>query len=180
MRLSRTRAVARSDAAAPDGVDDGLGGQMPDAVPDPGVSRAGGSGLVVGVDGSDHAEHALRWAIAEARLRGARLHVVTTWSLPSALYGPIGVATYDEAAGELRANADRIAHAAVETARGAGVDADAVVRQAHAADALIETSREADLLVVGSRGHGGFTGLLLGSVSAQCAHHAACPVVIIR
>ena len=153
---------------------------MPDADPDPGVSRAGGGGIVVGVDGSDHAEHALRWAIAEARLRSVALHVVTTWSLPSALYGPVGVATYDEAAGEVRADAERIAHAAVEAARSAGVDADWVVRQAHAADALTEISREADLLVVGSRGRGGFSGLLLGSVSAHCAHYAACPVVIIH
>ncbi len=148
--------------------------------PDVRVSRGGGGGIVVGVDGSDHSEHALRWAIAEAQLRHAGLHVVTTWSLVPALYGPVGVATYDQAAGEVSADAERIANAAVDAARAAGIDADAVVRQAHAADTLIEISQDADLLVVGSRGHGGFAGLLLGSVSAQCAHHAACPVVIVR
>jgi nucleotide-binding universal stress UspA family protein len=155
-------------------------GEPLDPEPDVPVSRGGGGGIVVGIDGSDHSEHALRWAIAEARLRHTPLHVVTSWSLVPALYGPVGVASYDQAAAEVSADAERIAQAAVDAARAAGIDVDAVVRQAHAADALIEIARDADLLVVGSRGHGGFAGLLLGSVSAQCAHHATCPVVIVR
>jgi nucleotide-binding universal stress UspA family protein len=60
------------------------------------------------------------------------------------------------------------------------LEIDQVVAHGHAAGVLIERSREADLLVVGTRGHGGFTGMLLGSVSAHCVHHAHCPVVVVR
>lgn len=139
-----------------------------------------GGDIVVGVDGSDHARRALAWAIAEAKDRGAALHIVSAWSVPGALYGSVGVGGYDEATREFHAAAQRAAEAAAEEARSAGVDAAVSVPQAQGADALVEASRDADLLVVGSRGHGGFVGLLLGSVSAQCAHYAACPVVIVR
>ena len=144
------------------------------------VPASFGGHIVVGVDGSEHAKHALAWAAAEAKIRGASLHVVVAWSVPGALYGAVGVGGYDEALHEFHAAAMQTAAAAVESARAAGVDADESVVQAHAADALVEASRDADLLVVGSRGHGGFVGLLLGSVSAQCAQYAACPVVIVR
>ena len=136
--------------------------------------------IVVGVDGSDHAQRALAWAIAEAKARGAALHVVTAWSVPGALYGSVGVGGYDEARAEFHAGAEHVAEAAAREAREAGVDASFSVPQGHGADVLVEASRDADLLVVGSRGHGGFVGLLLGSVSGQCAQYAACPVVIVR
>ncbi len=106
--------------------------------------------------------------------------MVSAWSVPGALYGSVGVGGYDEARHEFHAAAERAAEAAAEDARAAGVDTSVSVPDGHGADALVEASRDADLLVVGSRGHGGFLGLLLGSVSAQCAQYAACPVVIVR
>ena len=78
-----------------------------------------------------------------------------------------------------RKAAENAAAAAVERVRDAGVDADGNVVEGQAADALIDAAAQADLLVVGSRGHGGFVGLLLGSVSGQCAHHSRCPLVIV-
>jgi nucleotide-binding universal stress UspA family protein len=138
--------------------------------------------IVVGVDGSEQGERALDWAIDEAKLRGARLLLISAWHVPAIAYGSPGFApqlekpldrTFEEVAGESVA-------AALERVRAAGLEAETSVRQGQAAEVLIEASGSADLLVVGSRGHGGFAGLLLGSVSAQCAHHAKCPVMIVR
>lgn len=138
--------------------------------------------IVVGVDGSEHGERALDWAIDEAKFRGARLLLLSAWHVPAIVYGGPGYApqldepldkTFEEVAEESVA-------AAAERVRAAGLDAETAVRQGQAAEVLIQASGSADLLVVGSRGHGGFAGLLLGSVSAQCAHHAKCPVMIVR
>jgi nucleotide-binding universal stress UspA family protein len=136
--------------------------------------------IVVGVDGSEHGERALEWAIHEASLRGASLRLVAAWHLPPTVYsgpGYIPTAGTRESFEELASEA---AEAAATRARDAGVDAVTVVREGQAAEVLVEEAATADMLVVGSRGHGGFAGLLLGSVSAQCAHHAACPLVIVR
>lgn len=136
--------------------------------------------IVVGVDGSDHADRALVWALDEAELRAAKLHVVTAWHVPAMVYGGPGFVVSPSADASFRAAAKDVAETAVEKARDAGVDAETSVQQGQAADVLIETAANADLLIVGSRGHGGFVGLLLGSVSSQCAHHAPCPLVIVR
>jgi nucleotide-binding universal stress UspA family protein len=137
--------------------------------------------IVVGTDGSEHAERALEWAAEEAALRGAFVRVVTAWHVPAMVYAggyaPMVVPSVDEAGKQA---AEEVAEAAADKLRGAGVDVDVRVCHAQAADALIEEAQGADLLVVGSRGHGGFTGLLLGSVGQQCAHHAPCPTVIVR
>lgn len=138
--------------------------------------------IVVGVDGSEPAKRALRWAIEEARLRGAKLAAVTAWHVPGYSYGapgfvPILATSVDVA---IREAAEAIANEAVEQARAAGLDAEAIITNGQAADVLLESAERASLLVVGSRGHGGFAGLLLGSVGQQCAHHASCPVAIIR
>jgi nucleotide-binding universal stress UspA family protein len=138
--------------------------------------------IVVGFDGSECAERALQWAIDEAKVRGAHLRVVTTWHVPTMIYGapgfvPVVAAPLDEAA---RDWANGVASGAVEKARGQGVEAESIAPEGQPADVLIDASERASLLVVGSRGHGGFVGLLVGSVGQQCAHHAACPLVIIR
>lgn len=146
------------------------------------TSSTGPKTIVVGIDGSEHAERALDWAIDEAKLRGAKLVVVTAWHVPGYShvapgFTPILGARIDEPVEEA---ARKIADEAAERARQAGLEVDVVVRDAQPADALVEAAEDADLLVVGSRGLGGFSGLMLGSVGQQAAHHAPCPVVIVR
>lgn len=137
--------------------------------------------IVVGVDGSDDSKEALRWALAEAELRRATVRAVHAWSMPIAFGGPyMPPQAYDPA--EIRDNAQASLDAAVDEVAGENppVAVERVVEQGSPADVLVRASEFADLLVVGSRGHGGFTGLLLGSVSQQCAQHAPCAVVIVR
>jgi nucleotide-binding universal stress UspA family protein len=146
------------------------------------MNATGSRTIVVGVDGSEHAERALNWAIEEAKLRGCRLNLVSAWHVPSSVYGGVGFAPSLDQSVEatFREVAEEVAKAAADRARAAGVEAETTVQHGQAADVLIESAANAELLVVGSRGHGGFAGLLLGSVSAQCAHHALCPLVIVR
>lgn len=140
--------------------------------------------IVVGIDHSAGAKAALRFALEEARLRQATLRVVHAWQ-----YGYIGAAGLEgflpAAEGELEDFRQGAAAALDETLREVVGDQDDVaierrVDQGAPAAVLVEESQGAELLVVGSRGHGGFAQLLLGSVSQQCAQHASCPVVIIR
>ena len=137
--------------------------------------------IVVGVDGSEGSRDALRWALAEAGLRGATVRAIHAWSLPVAFGGPtMPPQAFDPS--EVHDHAQRSLDAAVDEVAGSSpsVAVERVVEQGAAADVLVQAAEHADLLVVGSRGRGGFAGLLLGSVSQQCAHHAACPVVIVR
>jgi len=140
--------------------------------------------IVVGVDQSDGAKAALRFALEEARLRQATLRVVHAWQ-----FGYIGATGLEGAlpvmGGELEDFRQGAAAAVDEILKEVGAKTDGAtierrVDEGAAAAVLIEESRGADLLVVGSRGHGGFAQLLLGSVSQQCAQHAFCPVVIVR
>jgi nucleotide-binding universal stress UspA family protein len=143
--------------------------------------------IVVGVDASEGANAALRWAIAEARLRETRLRAIYAWTLTYPQVEGYGylVGTLDALPAGGMSDQRRAAEQVLEraTARlepeAAGVDIERHVVEGPAADALVDAAAEADLLVVGSRGHGGFVGLLLGSVSQQCAHRASCPVVIV-
>jgi nucleotide-binding universal stress UspA family protein len=137
--------------------------------------------IVVGTDGSPHAERALEFAAVEARRRDAVVHVVTAWHVPAAVYRPGFAPMMNPSLEEsTRQAAEEIAARAAENLRAHGLDAETSVCHAQAAEALVQQAEGADLLVVGSRGHGGFSGLLLGSVSQQCAQHAPCPTVIVR
>jgi nucleotide-binding universal stress UspA family protein len=136
--------------------------------------------IVVGVDGSDHSKAALRWALEEARIRGASLRVVHAWfAYPPLVPGtPVTASDWDALRDEARAFVERF----VEETIGdpPDVEISAMAPHATAAPALVDAAEDADLLVVGSRGLGGFMGLLLGSVSRQCAQRAPCPLVIVH
>lgn len=140
--------------------------------------------IVVGVDGSGPSIDALRWAIAEAAAHHATVEAVITWSFPiMAADGLSGgmVTAFNPA--EIEDSARQALETAIETACPDGDARKAIERkvvEGGAGHALVDASKGADLLVVGSRGHGGFAGLLLGSVSTQCVHHAHCPVTVVR
>jgi nucleotide-binding universal stress UspA family protein len=140
--------------------------------------------IVVGVDGSEHSLAAVRWAAAEARLRGARLRLVAAWKVSTLMYAAEAFPppyTVDLEAG-MRRNAEDMLEQACQALAAdlEGVAVERMVRSGPAANVLCEAAAVADMLVVGSRGHGGFSGLLLGSVSHQCAQQAPCPVMIVR
>jgi nucleotide-binding universal stress UspA family protein len=135
--------------------------------------------IVVGVDGSAGSKRALQWAADEAVLRGAELVIVHAWHLPPGAYVPY-VPAAATAVGMMEEDAEKLlADAEASIAMPAGVRMRHVAVEGTAATQLLHQAADADLLVVGSRGRGGFTGLLLGSVSQHCAHHAPCPVVIV-
>jgi len=144
-------------------------------------------GIIVGVDGSDHSGRALEWAIREAAVRRVPLTVLTVQQPAITAYWGAGAAVpcpypYDQ---DLAKQALKLAQEETEStlqtvrpeSRPASVTVKAVVGLP--AETLLQATRGADMLVVGSRGAGGFKRLLLGSVSTQVTHHAHCPVVII-
>lgn len=138
-----------------------------------------GGRIVVGVDGSESSKAALAWAVRQAALTGAEVEAVTAWHIPGT-YG-YGYAMA-EAIPDLEQVAVQILDEAIAQAAVLAPDVRIrpVVIEDNAARALLDTSKGADLLVVGSRGHAGFTEALLGSVGQHCVHHAECPVVVIR
>jgi nucleotide-binding universal stress UspA family protein len=136
--------------------------------------------VVVGVDGSGCAREALQVAVEETRYRGGRLHVVAAWSIPVMMYAGGYMAGIDPSTFERAAEAEA-ADAVEEVGRAAPeIEVWGDVSNDSPAKALVEASKDAALLVVGSRGLGGFERLLLGSVSQQVAQHAQCPVLIVR
>ncbi len=138
------------------------------------------SRVIVGVDGSEGSITALQFAVAEARLRGTELLAVNAWHIPPGVYGS-GWAPTPLDLDEYRKLAQKALEASLVDAgiTDAGVAVTPVLREGQPADVLCVEAGIDDLLVVGSRGLGGFRGLLLGSVSQQVVHHAPCPVVIV-
>jgi nucleotide-binding universal stress UspA family protein len=132
--------------------------------------------IVVGVDGSEDARRAVDWAVDEARLHGWSLELVHGVEVGVAAASPYGSGVVLE---QLQDAGRQLLDAEVERVRALDVTARGILDIGSAAYALIEASRDAAMLVVGTRGHGGFHGLLLGSVSTACVHHAHCPVVVV-
>jgi nucleotide-binding universal stress UspA family protein len=158
--------------------------------------------IVVAVDGSTAAHEALTWAYRQAVQTGQILHLVTIYEMETSqnpyaasyAYAPDSPTAArlseaesrwrEERHGLAQARAERMLQDALTTVRAVEEGTPEVIQEviagARPAEILIERSRDAALLVVGSRGLGGFRELLLGSVSQQCVHHAACPVVVVR
>jgi nucleotide-binding universal stress UspA family protein len=136
--------------------------------------------IVVGIDGSEASQTALRWAAKEAHRRGVGLQVVTCWSYPMLPWGPYQPPLSSQ---DFSAEAREVADTEIEKVLGPDaetLDIQVAVLEGAASLRLLEYDDAADMIVVGSRGRGGFAGLLLGSVSQHLAEHARCPVVIIR
>ena len=138
-------------------------------------------GIIVGIDGSDHSRHALEWAVREAAVRHAPLTVLAVHRAVVGYSG--GPVTYPEDATLTRqareaaqAETDKVL-AELDGPRPESVTVKAV--HGFVVDELINAGKDADMLVVGSRGAGGFTQLMIGSVASQVAHHAYCPVLIV-
>lgn len=160
-------------------------------IPSPGPAAAEsayephrGGRLVVGVDGSAGSTIALQWAVAEAHLRAVEVHLVMAWLHPQS-YGAASVwtmmmdrtgVTRESMADTTESQIHRIGSDAV---RGQSVAITWEAVEGHPAEVLVRMSEGAGALVVGSRGHGGFIGALLGSVSQHVVAHARCPVILI-
>lgn len=156
--------------------------RRPVAVVPPTAPLPGHGDVVVGVDGSEGSALALRWAVDEAAARGARLSVVHGWWTPYPIPpGGLGLAPADPE--QFTEQSEQLLQEMVDDAvTRAGRTPGAIERlpiQEPAAPALLDRAKDAALLVVGSRGRGGFTGLLLGSTSQQCIHHSTCAVVVV-
>ena len=133
--------------------------------------------IVVGVDGSSSSEAALRWAIRQAKLTGGSVDAVIAWRYPTGFgWGPVVDAV------DFEAEARKTLVDALNEAAGVEpeVTVHPLVAEGNAAEALLKAAKGADLLVVGSRGHGGFTSAMVGSVSLNCVLHAHCPVLVVR
>lgn len=133
--------------------------------------------IVVGVDGSQQATRALRWAVDHAGPDDT-LIVTYAWHVPPA--ETLEAPTFNPA--DIEVEARKLVRDVIDEVVGDRTDAPAVetvIEHGHSGRVLIDASDKADLLVVGSRGHGGFVGLLLGSVSTYVVHHARCPVVVV-
>ncbi len=133
--------------------------------------------IIVGIDGSEPSQRALRWAAHFAAIFGARLEAVGCWEYPSS-YGWASIAPDWSPVQDMEKVLDDTVRAVFGDQPPAGIQRQVI--EGGAAKILLEASAGAMMLVVGSRGHGGFAGLLLGSVSASVAEHASCPVFIVH
>jgi nucleotide-binding universal stress UspA family protein len=144
------------------------------------TAQAGGEHehrIIVGVDGSVPSKAALAWAARQARLTGAVVEAVIAWEVPAITGYPVPVTdvNWEELATEIVTGAIAEIAASAEP-----LEIRYKVAHGNAARVLLDAAAGADLLVVGSRGHGGFAEALLGSTGQHCVHHATCPVVVIR
>ncbi len=133
--------------------------------------------IVVGIDGSDGSLLALEWAIGQAQHTGSSLEIVCCWVFPATVapYGlPPSPTDYEVVTAKVMEDA-----LAMAARLAPDVTVSSKIENRAPALALVDASAGADLLVVGSRGLGGFTSLLLGSVSQHCTHHAHCPVLVV-
>lgn len=133
--------------------------------------------IVVGVDGSPSSVEALRWAAQEAERCGGEVVALTSWWLP-VTYGWIPSVAEVDWAGHARETIDRAIKEALGASTAPRVRTKVV--EGHPASVLLRAGRKADLLVVGSRGHGEYTGMFLGSVAQHVVTHATCPVLVVR
>jgi nucleotide-binding universal stress UspA family protein len=141
--------------------------------------------IVVGVDGSPSSRAALRWAVRQAGLTGASVEAITAWQSPTLVALGTPFAEAEPSAGDdarIRTAAENVMRAAVAeaTAESAGVAVRAEIGEGSPAQFLLDAAKGASMVVVGSRGHGGIAGTLLGSVGQTLAQHSPCPVLIIR
>ncbi len=134
--------------------------------------------IVVGVDGSPASMDAVAWAVGQAELTGAVLEVLAAWEWPTSYGWSLPIPSEYDPAHDSEVLLDK----AIGPVRAAHptVTIQQTVLEGHPAPLLVEASRGADLLVVGSRGHGEFAGMLLGSVSEHCTANAHCPVLVFR
>lgn len=140
------------------------------------------SGVVVGIDGSHHASRALEWAVAEAAVRKADLTVIAVNSVPAGYWTkePVTQPGDPERVEEIRKSAQEHVDTAAAALGGQQPNSvNVVALSGFPAKTLIDASENSDLIVVGSRGGGGFGALFMGSVSSQVVHHAKCPVVVV-
>lgn len=132
--------------------------------------------IVVGVDGSESSKQALRWAARLAAGDSSRIEAITAWEYPQAYSSPVDPNWRPDLDAEVILD-DTLREVFGDDRPAALVP---IVRHGPPRTVLIEASVGADILVVGSRGHGGFAGLLLGSVSSACSEHAHCPVLVLH
>lgn len=132
--------------------------------------------IVVGVDGSPSSLAALDWAVTEARLRHGEIRLVAAWYYPP-LASEVSDGVIDDT---FKDDAERALAEAQRIVADQGVPVTGSVSENSPATALLDAAKDANLVIVGSRGHGGLASLLLGSVSSQVVHHAHCPVLVVR
>jgi nucleotide-binding universal stress UspA family protein len=138
--------------------------------------------IVVGVDGSIHSKTALRWAITQARLTAATVEAVSVWQEPVLIGYSYGGSPLPYESDSIPASAEKVLAETVADVAGqsdAPVEIRVRVARGHPVQVLLEAAGGAQMLVLGSRGHGTVAGMLLGSVSQHCVQHAPCPVVVV-
>jgi nucleotide-binding universal stress UspA family protein len=140
------------------------------------------SGIVVGIDGSHNASHALEWAMTEAGVRHTDLTVITVNSVIAGYWSgqPVTLPGDDDRVAEARKSAEAaVAEIAADLGDRQPASVQVIAENGFPAQTLIDASEDCDLLVVGSRGGGGFAALAVGSITNQVMHHAKCPIVVV-